>query len=90
MAHIQTSKKKIISRIRRLQGQLEALVRAVEGDEDCFQTLQTAAASRGAFMALFLELLVDHVKSHITDAKDLKSARRKSADLSRIFRGYLK
>lgn len=90
MGHTQTSNKKIVSRVRKLQGQLEGIVRGLDAGEDCFHILQTAAACRGSFTGLFLELLEDHIHSHVADAKNLQAVKRESTELTRILRSYLK
>lgn len=90
MAHTQANAKNITSRIRRIQGQLESIVRAVESEEDCFRVLQTAAACRGAFSGLLLELLDQHVQTHIVKAKTLPSAQKESKELTKVLRSYFK
>lgn len=90
MGHTQAGAKKIVSRIHRLQGQLGGLLRSIEDQDDCYSILQTASACRGAFHGLFTELLEDHIRSHLTEAKDLKSARRESEEVLRILKSYLK
>ena len=52
MSHTIKDKKKLLSRIRRIKGQSEAIERALEGDSDCEDILQLVASCRGALNGL--------------------------------------
>lgn len=67
MAHIIREKKKISLRIKRIKGQLIAVERALEEERDCYEVLQTLAATKGALNGLFGELLEMHVREHVMD-----------------------
>ena len=41
-------KKKVLTRVRRIRGQIDALERSLEGDAECRAILQQIAAVRGA------------------------------------------
>ena len=45
MAHVQRNKKKLLSRIRRVAGQVAALEQALESDADCADVLIQIAAA---------------------------------------------
>jgi DNA-binding FrmR family transcriptional regulator len=47
MSHI-ANDRRVLSRIRRIKGQMEGLERAVLEGEDCYRVLQQTAAARGA------------------------------------------
>lgn len=90
MGHLHSNSKKLVSRIRRIQGQLEGVIKSIESDDDCFRILQNASACRGALNGLIYELIDDHIQSHIVGAKTSKDAQKASAELSRILKTYLK
>ena len=48
MPHSPQEKKRVITRLRRIRGQAEALERAVEAGTECGALLQQLAALRGA------------------------------------------
>lgn len=48
MPHSPEDKKRILTRVRRIRGQVEALERALESGEPCLAILQQIAAVRGA------------------------------------------
>lgn len=92
MAHVLESKKKIITRIRRIKGQLDAVERGLEEGLDCYDVLQTLTASRGGLTGLIGELIEAHIKEHVmSDMNNPKSASDKSAlELIKLMKTYWK
>ena len=65
MSHIYQDKK-ILNRIKRLQGQLKALEQAVQQPEtSCIAVLQQVAAAKGAMGGLMNELIESHLRQHV-------------------------
>ncbi len=56
MAHISRDRKKLLNRVRRIRGQVEAVEKALEADDECSAVLQTIAATRGALNGLILPI----------------------------------
>jgi len=92
MAHLEKDNKKIIARIRRIKGQLEAVERGLNEDIECFKVLQTLSACRGALNGLMGSLVEDHIKEHImTDQHNPKSTQDQSSlDLIKLMKTYWK
>ena len=67
MAHTKKDKEKLLNRVNRIKGQLNAIEKALEGDDDCSRVLQTIAACRGAINGLMAEVLEGHVRFHVVD-----------------------
>jgi len=67
MSHTIKDKKKLLSRIRRIKGQSEAIERALEGDSECEDILQLVASCRGALNGLMAELIEGHLRFHVLD-----------------------
>lgn len=91
MAHTIQSKKQLLTRVRRIQGQAQALQRALENEDDCAAVLQQIAAIRGAVNGLMTQVLEGHIREHL-GAPD-SSAREREADVQRlitVLRSYLK
>lgn len=65
MAHTIQNKRALLTRIRRIKGQSEALERALEQETDCGAVLQQIAAIRGAVNGLMAEVLEGHVRDHL-------------------------
>jgi FrmR/RcnR family transcriptional regulator, repressor of frmRAB operon len=67
MAHIIRDKEKLLNRVRRIRGQVEAVERALETEADCSEILHTIAACRGAINALMTEVIDGHIRFHVVD-----------------------
>jgi FrmR/RcnR family transcriptional regulator, repressor of frmRAB operon len=67
MAHVAKEKVKLLNRLKRLRGQLEAIERAVESDAECARVLQQATACRGALDGFIAEVIEDHIREHMVD-----------------------
>jgi DNA-binding FrmR family transcriptional regulator len=82
---------KLLARVRRLRGQIEAIERTIEAGEECAKVLHLIAASRGAINALMAEVLEGHVREHIVDPAKERSASRAEAaqQLIDVLRSYL-
>lgn len=91
MSHTAKEKAKLLARVRRIRGQIEAVERALEAEAGCAEVLHLLAASRGAMNGLMLEVIDDHVREHVA-APDLSAAlRTEGADeLLDVIRSYLK
>jgi len=90
MAHTLKDKTKIISRVNRLKGQLDAFVKALETEQDCYQNMQLLSSCRGALNGLMSEVVEGHIREHIVEAENKKSAAESGEDLIDIMRSFLK
>ena len=67
MTHVAREKTKLLNRLRRIKGQVEAIERAVENDKECVRVLQQATACRGALEGFIGEVIEDHIREHLVD-----------------------
>jgi len=91
MAHTIKFKKHLLTRVRRIKGQAEALEKALEQESECAAVLQQIAAIRGAVNGLMAEVLEGHIREHL-GADDI-SPQQRGEDLEevvRALRSYLK
>ncbi|HXZ33229.1 MAG TPA: metal/formaldehyde-sensitive transcriptional repressor [Terriglobales bacterium] len=89
--HIPREKQKLLSRIRRLAGQVDAVERSVAEGDECADILMLLAAIRGAVNSLMAEILEDHVRLHITHPDRAKETPEElTEDLIGLVRAYLK
>ena len=65
--HTIRDKQKLLARVRRLRGQIEAIERALEGEAGCEQVMHQLAGARGAMAGLMAEVVEDHVRTHLVD-----------------------
>ena len=92
MAHTTKDKARLLSRVRRIRGQVEAIERALDGEHECSSVLQLMAACRGALNGLMAEVLEGHIRFHVLDSKSGKNAPQVEAaeELIGVVRTYLK
>ena len=81
-------KKRILTRVRRIKGQCEALERALEESTPCSAILQQIAAVRGGVNGLMSEVLEAHIRDEF--GEETVTSREKTADLMSLVRSYLK
>jgi DNA-binding FrmR family transcriptional regulator len=67
MTHTIREKQKLLARVRRLRGQIEAIERALDSESDCEQIMHLIAGARGAMAGLMAEVVEDHVRTHLVD-----------------------
>ena len=67
MAHVEREKTKLLNRVKRISGQLDAIERAIEEDKECARVLQQATACRGALDGFIAEVIEDHIREHLLD-----------------------
>jgi len=72
MAHVQREKAKLLNRLRRIKGQVEAIERAVDSEKECARILQQATACRGALEGFIAEVIEDHIREHLIDPEASK------------------
>jgi DNA-binding FrmR family transcriptional regulator len=91
MSHVAKEKAKLLNRLRRMRGQVEAMERAVEADLECARVLQQATACRGAMDGFIAEVIEDHIREHMLDpAAPADDPRREAAeDLVQIVHSFL-
>lgn len=88
---ISKQKQKLLSRIKRLGGQIDAVQRSVTEGDECADVLMLLAAIRGGVNSLMAEILEDHVRLHITHPdRSSESPEELTEDLISLVRAYLK
>ena len=65
MSHTIRDKQKLLARVRRIKGQIEAVERALESEGGCEKVMHLIAGTRGAIAGLMAEVVEDHVRSHL-------------------------
>src|ERR1700722_11120518 len=92
MTHTIREKQKLLARIRRIRGQVEAIERALDTETGCEQVMHLLAGARGAMAGLMAEVVEDHVLTHLVDAEKYPGALNADAATERLslVRTYLK
>ena len=84
-------KRKLLMRVRRIRGQLDAVERRIEEDASCAAILQQATACRGALDGLIGEVVEGHIREHVIDPEAPRSDPRAQAaeELVEIVHSFL-
>lgn len=93
MAHTRRDKEKLLNRVRRIRGQVEAVERALDREEDCASVLQTIAACRGAINGLMAEVLEGHLRCHVLELGGRKATPEQTTaaeELIEVLKTYLR
>lgn len=92
MSHLSRQKTKLVNRVKRIRGQLDAVERALEAEQACGDILHLLAAARGGMNSLMAEVIEDHIREHVASESIADPAERaRGADeLVDVVRSYLK
>jgi DNA-binding FrmR family transcriptional regulator len=81
-------KTKLLNRVRRIRGQVEAVERALEQEIGCADVLQLITAAQGAINGLMVEVIEDHIRIHLIDAT--RQPADAAEELIDVLKSYLK
>jgi DNA-binding FrmR family transcriptional regulator len=92
MAHTIRERHKLLNRVKRLRGQMNAIEKLISDESDCAIVLQTLAACRGAINGLMSEILEDHIRFHVVspDVDPASEQAEATEQLVDLVRSYLK
>lgn len=91
MAHTIKGKAKLLTRVRRIRGQSDALEKALDAEADCAAILQQIAAIRGAVNGLMSEVLEHHLRDHLgAEATDAVKRGHDLEEVVSVLKSYLK
>jgi DNA-binding FrmR family transcriptional regulator len=84
-------KQKLVARIHRIRGQVDAIERLLTEKEHCADVLMLLANIRGGINSLMAEVLEDHIRLHmLSGKKDSVDSTELAEDLIELVRAYLK
>jgi DNA-binding FrmR family transcriptional regulator len=90
MGHTVQHKKRLLHRIRRIRGQVEAVERSLVEERGCAEVMLTLAAGRGAIHALMVELMAEHLHSHVVHAAAGRDREKGAREIEATFRRALR
>jgi DNA-binding FrmR family transcriptional regulator len=91
MSHVTKDKKSLLTRVRRIKGQAEAIEKALDNESECTAILQQIAAIRGAVNGLMAEVLEGHIRDHLGSNQAAPEKRNEDLeDVIRMVRAYMK
>ena len=85
-------RQKLINRVRRLAGQIEALERAVESDAGFTEIMRLLTAGRGAMNSIMAEVVEDQIQAHLMggDRRPSRAELEAVEELLDVLRSYIK
>jgi len=92
MSHTIRETQKLLARVRRIRGQVEAIERALESEAGCEQVMHLLASTRAAMAGLTAEVVEDHVRTHLMDPQAGSTAVQQEAAerLLSVVRAYMR
>lgn len=90
MSHTIHNKQKLLNRVRRIRGQIEAIERALLEESSCINVLQQITSCRGAMTGLLAVVLEDHIRTHLVDAEPHDGGSDAKEQLVDIIHSYFK
>jgi FrmR/RcnR family transcriptional regulator, repressor of frmRAB operon len=92
MSHTIREKKKLLARVGRIRGQVEAIERALTEEADCDRIMHMIAGVRGGVAGLMAEVVEDHIRNYLVDPEKNPGALNADAadQLIEVVHTYLK
>ena len=92
MTHTIREKKKLLARVGRIRGQIEAIERALTDEAECERIMHMIAGVRGGIAGLMAEVVEDHIRTHLVDPEKNPGALNADAadQLIEVVHTYLK
>jgi FrmR/RcnR family transcriptional regulator, repressor of frmRAB operon len=92
MTHTIREKKKLLARVGRIRGQVEAIERALNEEAECERIMHMVAGVRGSVAGLMAEVVEDHIRTHLVDPERNPGALNAGAadQLIEVVHTYLK
>jgi DNA-binding FrmR family transcriptional regulator len=92
MTHVVHEKQKLLNRVRRLRGQIDAIERALEAEDSCTQVMALLTAARGAVNGMMAEVVEDHIQEHMMAAnrKPTREETMAADELIEVLRSYIR
>ena len=92
MSHTVADKQKLLNRVRRLMGQVDAIERALDSDTGCNEVMRLLTSARGAINGIMAEVVEDHIEMHMVDPgrKPSKSEADAADELIDVLRSYIR
>jgi CsoR family transcriptional regulator, copper-sensing transcriptional repressor len=82
--------KRVVTRLKRLEGQLRGLQRLIESGEDCESILTQFAAAKGAFQRIGEILLASVIRDCVLKEEDEGSSSEKIESAIALFEQYVR
>ena len=92
MPHTVEDKKKLLNRVHRLRGQIDAIERALDADAGCTEIMRLLTAGRGAINGIMAIVIENHIQVHMV-GNNRKASRPEvdaTDELIEVLRSYIR
>lgn len=89
-ASYENDKQQLLSRLKRIEGQVRGLQRMLEEDKYCVDILTQVASTQAALQQVSLKLLEDHLSHCVTDAIQQNQGEEKIREVMSVLQHYTK
>ena len=91
MAHIHKNQQALVTRVKKIRGQLNAVEKSLTEGNECLAILQQVTAIKGAMNGLMTTILEEHIREHVGAPGLTDEQRGEEIDaLNKILKSYLK
>ena len=92
MSHSVHEKQKLLNRVRRLRGQVDAIERTLGAEGSCTEVMRLLTAARGAMNGMMAEVVEDHIQMHMMEAnrKPTRDEIEAADELVEVLRSYIR
>ncbi|MBU6443292.1 MAG: metal/formaldehyde-sensitive transcriptional repressor [Alphaproteobacteria bacterium] len=92
MTHVIADRQKLLNRVRRLRGQVDAIERALDAEAACSEVMRLLTAARGAINGIMAEVVEDHIHMHMIDEgrKPSRAEAEAADELVEVLRSYIR
>ena len=92
MSHLLSNKDRLIARVARIRGQVQAIEKALHQNRECPAMLQMIAACQGAMAGLMVEVVEGYIRLHVLDPRHKPNEAQVAAaeELIDVLRSYLR
>lgn len=88
MPHTTRDKEKLIARVHRISGQVKAIEKALDDEQEPSSVMQLIASCRGALNGLMSELMEGHLKEHVAEEKNIGKRKIAADEILEILKTY--
>jgi DNA-binding FrmR family transcriptional regulator len=88
MAHVSHNQKALLTRARRIAGQVAGLEKALESGVECGELLVQIAAAKGAMHGLLMEVMAGHLEEHVVQEQSPDQRQKEAGVLLKLLQAY--
>ena len=80
------TKKRLLNRLSRIEGQIRGIKKMLENDEYCIDIITQSSAARSALVSFEYELLENHIKTCVVNLIKKGKAKKAAEEIVKIYK----